>query len=175
MRTDTITAKNLELVANTTSPHTQNTLFGILNRTLTPMGKRLLRMNILQPPSTLTVIKDRLDAVEELSISEEDIFNIQSCLKHLTDLDSTIAYLVKVPDDSINNKNAVTAVKHAEMKVNQVITLKHAMKCIQEVATFLPPKAQDNEEGNGQILLSTIYKVSRKHLRTYKIIKNHTD
>lgn len=149
----------MELVANTTNPHTQNTLFGILNRTLTPMGKRLLRMNILQPPSTLQVIKDRLDAVEELSVSEEEIFNIQSCLKHLTDLDHTIAYLVKVPDD-INSKNAVTAVKHAEMKVNQIITLKQAIKCIQEVATFLPPKAQDDEEDNGQVLLGTIYKVS---------------
>ncbi|KAI7891675.1 DNA mismatch repair protein MutS, partial [Mucor mucedo] len=94
---DSITAKNLELVSNTTNSRTRNTLLGILDHTVTPMGKRLLRMNILQPPCSIDIIRDRLDAIEELSHSEESIFNIQSCLKQLTDLDHTISYLVKIP------------------------------------------------------------------------------
>jgi DNA mismatch repair ATPase MutS len=165
---DTVTAKNLELVLNTTNSHTRNTLLGILDRTLTPMGKRLLRMNILQPPCCIDVIKDRLDAIEELSNSEESIFNIQSCLKQLSDLDYTIAYLVKVPNN-ISTKKSITAVQHAEMKVNQIITLKQAVKCIQDIATRLPQKIQNHssdnneiqneEEEEKQILLRTIYKV----------------
>lgn len=150
----------MELVANTTNSYTQNTLYGILNRALTPMGKRLLRTNILQPPCSMSVIKDRLDTVEELSSSEESLFNIQSCLKQLTDLDYTIAYLVKVPNT--DSKNSVTAVRHAETKVNQVIALKQAIRCIQDVATQLPPRVQNATESNEEdvpILLSTIYKV----------------
>lgn len=153
----------MELVSNTCNSYTRNTLLGILDRTLTPMGKRLLRMNILQPPCSIEIIKDRLDAVEELSNSEESIFNIQSCLKQLSDLDYTISYLVKVPNN-INAKNSITAVQHAEMKVNQIITLKQTVKCIQDIATRLPQNIQDYDADNNndpeeQILLRTIYKV----------------
>ena len=157
---DTLTAKNLELVANTNDSSTQNTLLKILNHTLTPMGKRLLRMNILQPPCSIDVIKDRLDAIEELSESEESIFNIQSCLKLLNDLDYTIAYLVRIPT-TIHGKNPVTSVRNSEMKVNQIIALKQAIKSIKSVATYLPPKVQTTLEGeeDTHILLRTIYKV----------------
>lgn len=158
---DTITAKNLELVSNTTNSHTKNTLLGVLDHTLTPMGKRLLRMNILQPPNSIDIIRDRLDAIEELSCSEESIFNIQSCLKQLTDLDYTISYLVKIPNKS-NKKNYITSVQHAEMKVNQVITLKQTVRCIQDIANCLPQSVKDDcDKNNGEshLLLCTIFKV----------------
>lgn len=148
----------MELVSNTTNSHTKNTLLGILDRTLTPMGKRLLRMNILQPPCSIDVIKDRLDAVENLSKYEESIFNIQSCLKQLTDLDYTVSFLAKVPS-KIKTKNSITAVQHAEMKLNQIIALKQAVICIQDIEKHLPQNIKDDNIEEEQILLSTIYKV----------------
>ncbi|KAI9354044.1 muts domain V-domain-containing protein, partial [Pilaira anomala] len=158
MLIDTITAKNLELVSNTTNSHTKNTLLGILDRTLTPMGKRLLRMNILQPPCSIDVIKDRLDAVENLSKYEESIFNIQSCLKQLTDLDYTVSFLAKVPS-KIKTKNSITAVQHAEMKLNQIIALKQAVTCMQDIEKHLPQNVKEDNIEEEQILLSTIYKI----------------
>ncbi|OBZ86475.1 MutS 4 [Choanephora cucurbitarum] len=141
MMIDAITAKNLELVANTTDSHTHNTLFDVLNRTSTPMGKRLLRINILQPPCSLDVIKHRLDMVEMLSQSEECIFNIQACLKHLVDLDHTIAYIVKMPrDNESTKKSSSVAIHHAETKINQVVGLKQTIKSILSIATCLTPK-----------------------------------
>ncbi|EIE76281.1 hypothetical protein RO3G_00985 [Rhizopus delemar RA 99-880] len=98
--------ENLELVINTTNTRTENTLLGILDKTCTQMGKRLLRMNILQPPCCLDIIMDRLDAVDELFESEEGLFNIQSSLKSLVDLDHSIAFIVKVP--KVDRKNVVS-------------------------------------------------------------------
>lgn len=155
---DTITAKNLELVLSNyqtqTATTNNNTLLGILNRTHTPMGKRLLRMNILQPPCSLDIIRDRQDAVETLYQSEETLFNIQSCLKQLIDLDHTIAYLVKIPSQQTTTKTTLSAVQHAETKVNQVIGLKQAIKTIQSLALCL------NNDSHSSILLGTVYKVS---------------
>lgn len=48
---DASTAKNLELLQNLRDPTSDITLYGILNYTKTPGGARLLRANILQPPS----------------------------------------------------------------------------------------------------------------------------
>ncbi|KAI9487454.1 MAG: muts domain V-domain-containing protein [Benjaminiella poitrasii] len=176
MLIDTITAKNLELVSNTSNSHARNTLLGILNRTVTPMGKRLLRMNILQPPCSLSVIEDRLNAVEELSQSEERLFNIQSYLKQLTDLDSTIAYIVKIPYENRAKKRkqqqSMPVVHYAETKVNQVICLKHVVKTIQAIAKALPQKINStaspqsnkdedhtSQDHNDRLLLNTIYRI----------------
>jgi len=46
-------------------------LFGLPNETLTPMGARLLKTNILQPPTEGGTITARQDAVAELSSNEE--------------------------------------------------------------------------------------------------------
>lgn len=152
-----MTAKNLELVSSNSGQHCNNTLLGVLNRTQTPMGKRLLRMNILQPPCTLDVIKDRQNAIEELCKCEETIFSIQSYLKQLIDLDQSIAYIVKIPHQS--TKTTMLAVQHAESKINQVIGLKNTIKSIKALALCLPQPTADQKTDNF-ILLGTIYKVT---------------
>lgn len=153
---DSITARNLELVINTTNTRTENTLLGILDKTCTQMGKRLLRMNILQPPCCLDIIMDRLDAVDELFESEEGLFNIQSSLKSLVDLDNSIAFIVKVPkvDRKVSRKQTL-AVQYSESKINQVIGLKQTIKFIQNVVSYLPYK------DDSCILIKTIHKVKK--------------
>lgn len=48
---DVTTAKNLELVQNLRDAKSEHTLFGIMNYCKTSGGSRMLRANILQPPS----------------------------------------------------------------------------------------------------------------------------
>ena len=48
---DAATVRNLELLQNLRDVRSDHTLYGILNYTKTPGGARLLRSNILQPPS----------------------------------------------------------------------------------------------------------------------------
>lgn len=65
---------SLELIQNLQNAKSKDCLFGLLNETLTPMGSRLLRSNILQPPTDRDKITRRYEAVEELSSKEEIFF-----------------------------------------------------------------------------------------------------
>jgi DNA mismatch repair protein MutS len=63
---DEMTRRNLELTESLRGGETPGTLFGVLDRTLTPMGSRLLRQWILAPLVDRTAIEHRLDAVGAL-------------------------------------------------------------------------------------------------------------
>ena len=74
MMIDLSSIVSLELVQNPHNPKSKDCLFGLLRRTQTPMGARMLRSNILQPSTQKDAILDsRYDAIEELS-SKEDMF-----------------------------------------------------------------------------------------------------
>lgn len=67
MPLDEMTRRNLELVDSLrTTDDTSGTLLGVLDRTQTPMGARLLRQWILAPLTEVAAIAARLDAVQSL-------------------------------------------------------------------------------------------------------------
>ena len=63
MPLDEMTRRNLELIESLRGGDTGGTLLSVLDRTLTPMGSRLLRLWILTPLTTCEEIDARLDAV----------------------------------------------------------------------------------------------------------------
>ncbi len=67
MPLDEMTRRNLELTESLRGGDAAGTLLGVLDRTVTPMGARLLRQWILMPLVTRTAIEDRLDAVAALA------------------------------------------------------------------------------------------------------------
>lgn len=74
MMIDLPTIHSLELIQNLENAKSKDCLFGLLNQTLTPMGSRLLRSNILQPSTETDIIKKRYDALEELATKEDMFF-----------------------------------------------------------------------------------------------------
>jgi DNA mismatch repair protein MutS len=64
MPLDEMTRRNLELVESLRGGTTDGTLLSVLDRTMTPMGARLLRQWLLAPLIERTAIEARLDAVE---------------------------------------------------------------------------------------------------------------
>lgn len=68
---------SLELIQNMQNTKSKDCLFGLLNETLTPMGARMLRSNILQPSTEREKIEARYDALEELSSKEEIFFAVR--------------------------------------------------------------------------------------------------
>jgi DNA mismatch repair protein MSH4 len=73
MSMDLSTIVSLELIQNLQNAKSEDSLLGLLNETLTPMGARLLRANILQPCTEKSKLLARYDAVEDLS-TKEDMF-----------------------------------------------------------------------------------------------------
>ena len=66
MPLDEMTRRNLELVESLRGAGTSGTLLDVLDRTLTPMGARLLRQWVLAPLTQRAAIDARLDAVAAL-------------------------------------------------------------------------------------------------------------
>jgi len=67
MPLDEMTRRNLEIVESLRGGGAAGTLIGVLDRTLTPMGARLLRQRLLSPLTDVTGIEARLDGVESLA------------------------------------------------------------------------------------------------------------
>lgn len=81
--------QSLEIMQNLRSSKSKESLFGLLNHTSTPMGSRMLRSNILQPPTRPDLfIVPRYDALEELTNNEEMFLEIRKGTSHIevTDL-----------------------------------------------------------------------------------------
>ena len=82
MMIDLSTVVSLELIQNLEHSNSKGCLFGLLNETLTPMGSRLLRSNILQPSTEIQHLNDRYDALEELSTKEELFYAVRQGAWH---------------------------------------------------------------------------------------------
>lgn len=65
MMIDLATIASLELIQNREKTKSRGSLFGLLNQTLTPMGARFLRTNVLQPSTDVEKITKRQDAVDD--------------------------------------------------------------------------------------------------------------
>ena len=78
---DKKTSRSLELIQNLQNAKSKECLFGLLNETLTPMGARRLRINILQPSTNKEVLQHRYEALEELSTKEDVFFAIRQCTR----------------------------------------------------------------------------------------------
>ena len=73
MMVDLSTMNSLELIQNLQNAKSKDCLYGLLNQTMTPMGARMLKSNVLQPSTDTDTLEGRYDAVEELA-SKEDLF-----------------------------------------------------------------------------------------------------
>ncbi len=86
MYLDEMTRRNLEIV-EPLRPGEGSSLLAVLDRTLTPMGARLLRRRLLRPLVVASEITDRLDAVQELVDHAELRGKVRDQLKRIRDLE----------------------------------------------------------------------------------------
>lgn len=80
---DLSTISSLELIQNLQSVKSKENLYGFLNQTLTPMGARILRSNILQPSTDGGKLEMRHEAVTELSAKAYMFFAVRTGIKPL--------------------------------------------------------------------------------------------
>lgn len=81
MMIDISAFQSLEVMQNARNAKSKDCLFGLLNHTATPMGTRMLRSNMLQPPTRYeSFIDPRYNALEELTTNEEMFHEIRTGL-----------------------------------------------------------------------------------------------
>ncbi len=91
---DAETRRNLELTETLRDGKTEWSLLGILDRTQTPMGKRLLRSWVNKPLLDIEQINQRLDAVAYFYGHGVERNQIAELLKQLHDLERLVTRLV---------------------------------------------------------------------------------
>ncbi|KAL1304769.1 hypothetical protein AAFC00_003705 [Neodothiora populina] len=125
MMIDLSTIHALELNQNLRNPRSKDCLFGLLSNTLTPMGARLLRSNILQPLTDAQTLNTRYDALEELTSKEDMFFGVRGALKSVPDVDKILTALIVIPTQA--------SLQYTEQAINNVISLKQFVKGINSI------------------------------------------
>ncbi|KAI1372382.1 DNA mismatch repair protein Msh6 [Hypoxylon crocopeplum] len=82
---------NLEIFANSVNGGLDGTLFTLLNRCVTPFGKRLFRQWVCHPLCDIQKINDRLDAVDALNADPTVREQLSSQMTRMPDLERLIS------------------------------------------------------------------------------------
>jgi DNA mismatch repair protein MutS len=109
---DPTTLKHLEIVEGSEGGR-EGSLLDELDRTVTSMGSRLLRSWLLRPLLLLDLIRDRLDAVEELAFRTTDRGRFRDAVKGVQDLERLVARAAlgtAGPRDLVGLKQSLTVI-----------------------------------------------------------------
>jgi DNA mismatch repair protein MSH4 len=87
MTIDLATVVSLELIQNLHNSKSRDSLYGLLNQCLTPMGARMLRASVLQPSTERVKLTERYNAVEDLTTKEDMFVSVRQALKGFIDSD----------------------------------------------------------------------------------------
>ncbi|OQE41953.1 hypothetical protein PENCOP_c004G03976 [Penicillium coprophilum] len=135
MTIDLSTIVSLELIQNLQNAKSKESLFGLLNETLTPMGARLLRASILQPSTERVKLTARFNAVEDLTTKEDMFVSVRQALKGFIDADKVLTAIILIPTKR--------TFQYVEQSVNNVIMLKTYVSTIKKIFQALGAAQSD--------------------------------
>ena len=134
---DRFTIRNLELIS---SPHIGGlSLIEVLDKTVSPMGARLLKRWVVLPLKEQKAIQNRLDAVECLVKETELVIQLVAYFKQIGDLERLIS---KVPMGKINPRE-MNQLKKSLQTIEPIIALCKTAKVerLNKIADLLHPCA----------------------------------
>ncbi len=111
VRLDKFTVRNLELIDSMNEDG--KSLLSVIDRTVSPMGARLLRRWILFPLKDVNAINKRLDVVEYFFRNPEQREELLENLEHIGDMERVISKVAVgrvTPRELIQLRNALTAI-----------------------------------------------------------------
>lgn len=126
---------NLEIFANSFDGGLEGTLFQLLNRCITPFGKRMFKQWVCHPLMDTKKINARLDAVESLNADSAIRDRFSSQMTKMPDLERLIS---RIHAGSVKAQDFVRVLEGFEQ-------IDYTMSILQD------SKSQSNEEGEGVI------------------------
>ncbi|MCP4425976.1 MAG: DNA mismatch repair protein MutS [Chloroflexi bacterium] len=122
MALDSATRRNLELTESMGGERT-GSLLGVLNKTVTPMGARLLRQRVTRPLLTLDELNQRLDQVETFFNDGLLRADIRAALKGLPDLERLANRVLSgkaTPRDLENIRQPLEVIPDLRLTINDL-------------------------------------------------------
>ncbi|MCS7299766.1 MAG: DNA mismatch repair protein MutS [Spirochaetia bacterium] len=110
MEMDEFTIRNLEIVSNLLDGSKKYTLLEVMDKTVTPMGGRLLRKMLLNPSIDLNVIRNNLDKTEFFFKNYTRLGEIRKMLSEIVDIErisNKILFRRATPKDLVNLKSSL--------------------------------------------------------------------
>lgn len=111
VRMDRFTVRNLELLESFN--HEGKSLLNVIDRTVTPVGARLLRRWVSFPLKDVSAINQRLDVVEYFFRNPEQRDEIREYLEQIGDIErltSKVSFMRISPREMVQLRNALTAI-----------------------------------------------------------------
>lgn len=138
MAMDRGTISHLELLSNAKTGKSKNSLIGTIDCTKTTVGSRLLRMNLMAPPTREDTILARLDLVDTFLEDEQFFYEVMDQLCALPDLEKMLAPIALVPKKRIGSglKRQVTA-RMASAGISSLVCIKSALSVVPNFARVL--------------------------------------
>jgi DNA mismatch repair protein MutS len=118
---DPTTLRNLE-VLEATDGNRAGSLLHEIDRTITPMGGRLIRAWLVRPLLALERIQDRLDAVEDFAFRGTARVKLRETLKSIHDIERLIARAAlgtAGPRDLVSLRQSIAAIPRVRMLLDE--------------------------------------------------------
>jgi DNA mismatch repair protein MutS len=119
---DPTTLRNLEVI-EAASGGRAGSLLDEIDRTVTPMGGRLIRAWLLRPLLSLERIQDRLDAVEEFAFRATDRAKVRETLKTIHDVERLVARAAlgtAGPRDLVGLRQSIASIPRVRMLLGEM-------------------------------------------------------
>ena len=138
MAIDRNTISHLELLSNAKTGKNKNSLISTIDCTKTNIGSRLLRSNLISPPTGIATINARLDLVDDFLDDEEFFYEVLGQLEALPDIDKMMAHISLVPDRQRATKRKRTNGKTKQVTARMVSRGISALVCIKSTLSVIP-------------------------------------
>ncbi|UZJ57056.1 hypothetical protein CBS101457_006376 [Exobasidium rhododendri] len=153
--------KNLELIQNRITKNITGSLFGMMNYCSTPMGERMLRMNIVQPMVDRDHITYRYEAIDELMEKPEQFFaleqSLKAAMKQRIDVDKVVSQMMLFnPSRRLNDPKTI------EATLSHIIQIRQILAALEDICASIA--------NCKSLILSTVYRIMRDK-KTREIVR----
>lgn len=135
MLLDSSTRKNLELTETLRGKDVNGSLLGVLDKTVTPMGKRMIRQWVNKPLINLNAIHVRQKAIQCLLDHGMIRKELTAAMKGIADLERLI--------NRIGSKNSIP---------RDLVAMRESLRVLPEIAEIISPLANELQEAVGRLM-----------------------
>jgi DNA mismatch repair protein MSH4 len=129
MAIDRSSLLQLELLTNAKTGNSRNTLIQTIDCTKTTVGSRLLRTNLIAPPSRIDTINARLDLVDTFLNDENFFYSVLEHLQNLPAVDKMLTNVAIVPrkPNTTGDKKPTMNVRLASKGISALVYIKSTL------------------------------------------------
>lgn len=161
MAIDRTSLLELELLVNSKTGKIKNSLIGTIDYTKTTVGSRLLRTNLMSPPTRVDTVNARLELVDLFLGNEEFFYEVLEHLGKLPDIDKMLSNIALVPrkhikTDREGDREIVTE-RMASKGISALVCIKSTLQGLPSFAGKLQAQllAMENGSGNDGATIAT--------------------